>query len=120
MIVTLTGNDFLGNSVTRTDTTDSSGMYMFADLQPGVYNLVETQPARYRDGKDSIGDNGDGIVTPADGLVAIDTNAEDDVDADAFGGIQLSGGADGVDYNFGELAGGVGASKIDHIRQRSW
>lgn len=120
VLVTLTGTDILGNSVTRTDTTDASGMYMFNDLMPGLYNVTETHPTRYRDGKDSIGDNGDGISNAADGLVALDLNDLDDRDADALGDIQIGGGVAATDYNFGELSHGVRPSKADLIVPLAW
>ncbi|MEM9660352.1 MAG: hypothetical protein AAF961_18465, partial [Planctomycetota bacterium] len=76
--------------------------------------LKQTHPEKYRDGKDSIGDNGDGIRNHSDGLIAPDLNAEDDRDADAFEQIGLISGIAARDYNFGELASNV--SKIDFIR----
>lgn len=118
--VTVTGFDILGNSVERTTTTDRDGAYLFEDLMPGTYNVVETHPTQYRDGKDSIGDNGDGITTLADGLVALDTNDADDRDADALGGIILAGGMRGTDYNFGELAGTIGPNKYDLSQPLAW
>jgi uncharacterized repeat protein (TIGR01451 family) len=53
--VTLTGTDDLGNPVSKTATTDSTGSYTFADLRPGTYTLTETTPAGYVDGKDAAG-----------------------------------------------------------------
>ena len=120
VVITLTGNDFTGAAVNRTATTDARGRYLFDNVLPGEYNLVETQPARYRDGKDSVGDNGDGITTPADGLVALDLNDFDDMDADAIGGIVLAGGAHGTDYNFGELSNHLGPNKVDLLVPIRW
>jgi protocatechuate 3,4-dioxygenase beta subunit len=37
VVVTLTGTDGAGNSVTKTTTTDSNGAYLFTDLAPGTY-----------------------------------------------------------------------------------
>lgn len=112
----LTGVDMQGNSVSRTDVTDNRGFYLFENLVPGDYNVTQVnQPLRFRDGKDTPGDNGDGVLgTLADGLVAPDLNADDDRDADAIGGISIAGGHDARDYNFGELA--VGVSKRDFVR----
>jgi uncharacterized repeat protein (TIGR01451 family) len=112
--ITLTGTDFRGQPVARTTTTNASGRYHFANLMPGMYSIAQsTQPLRYKDGKDAIGDNGDGIPTGADGFKALDQNARDDRDADAFEGIVLGGGSNGREYNFGELA--LNVSKADFI-----
>ncbi|WP_174246159.1 SdrD B-like domain-containing protein, partial [Pseudaquabacterium pictum] len=56
--VKLTGTDDLGNPVTATATTDANGFYQFTNLRPGTYNVAETQPAGYLDGKDTIGTTG--------------------------------------------------------------
>lgn len=43
----------------RVLTTNEAGYYVFDNLQPSrVYRVVETQPANYRDGKDSVGSLG--------------------------------------------------------------
>ena len=118
VLLTLTGTDFQGKSVTRTTTTASDGSYLFDNLQPGEYNISETQPPRKRDGKDTVGDNGDGIVASTDGFLAPDLNADDDQDADAIEGITLAGGQDGTEYNFGEQA--INTSKIDYISRSNW
>jgi uncharacterized repeat protein (TIGR01451 family) len=118
VIVTLSGTDVTGRPVLMTTTTDTRGFYKFRDLLPGDYNLTEEQPPRFRDGKDTIGDNGDGLFTLSDGRVVPDLNDTDDRDADALEGIVLNGGNDGVDYNFGELA--INVSKIDFLRPAAW
>jgi type VI protein secretion system component Hcp len=43
--VTLHGNDFRGQPVTRTDVTNRHGEFWFLDLLPGTYSVTETQPA---------------------------------------------------------------------------
>lgn len=58
--ITLTGTDFLGQSVTFTTTTNSTGDFNFDGgangLRPGTYTITETtQPAGYPDGKDTSG-----------------------------------------------------------------
>ena len=83
--VTLTGIDDLGAPVSLTTTTDGNGGYIFGNLRPGVYTILETQPAGFLDGKDTIG-------TPGG-------TAGNDV----FNGIILLGGVTGVNNNFGEL-----------------
>lgn len=70
----------------RTALTDSKGYYVFDKLEPGkIYRLVETQPAGYNDGKDTIGSLGGEKLN------------------DDFFKISVKPGDVGVDYNFGEL-----------------
>lgn len=111
--VTLTGTESTGGSVTRTTVTDANGRYAFTNLKPGQYQVLETHPTVYKDGKDTVGENGDGLQSLDDGLLALDQNDQDDFDADAFGGIVLDGGFAAKDYNFGELA--VTVSKRDFL-----
>lgn len=82
--VTLTGTNDLGQSVTRTATTDSNGYYLFDTLRAGDYVLTETQPTDYLDGKDTIGSQG--------GTVANDKLT-----------LTLAAGQHGTDNNFGEV-----------------
>jgi uncharacterized repeat protein (TIGR01451 family) len=84
-VVTLTGTNDLGQPVTFSTTTDANGLYNFTNLRPGTYSLVETQPATYLDGKDTIGTQG--------GTAGNDT----------FTKIILGAGATGTENNFGEL-----------------
>lgn len=83
--VALTGTNDLGQPVSLTTVTDSTGAYSFADLRPGTYSLIETQPAGYLDGKDSIGTQGGTAAN------------------DLFTDVVLASGQDGVNNNFGEL-----------------
>ncbi len=83
--VTLTGTDDLGNSVNESATTDGNGFYIFSNLRPGQYQLNETQPAGYLDGKDTIGTPG-GTTSN-----------------DQFSGITLPMNFNGVQNNFGEI-----------------
>jgi protocatechuate 3,4-dioxygenase beta subunit len=92
--VTLTGTDDLGNPVTAATTTAADGSYVFGNLRPGTYSIKETQPAAYFDGKDSLGSQG-GTVSN-----------------DLFSNIALSGGANGINYNFGELLASSIAGKV--------
>jgi uncharacterized repeat protein (TIGR01451 family) len=106
--VTIVGTDFRDQSVEQTTTTASDGTYEFSDLMPGNYRIIETQPETFwgrpvLDGKDQIGENGDGVISALDGLIAPDLNANDKQDSDAFEGITLSAGFSGTNYNFGEL-----------------
>ncbi|MCX5688769.1 MAG: SpaA isopeptide-forming pilin-related protein, partial [Planctomycetota bacterium] len=86
--VTLSGTDDLGNTVSRTTTTNGSGLYTFANLRPGTYTLTESQPAGYLDGKDTIGTPGGSTAN------------------DVFSSISLPAGFNGVNNNFGELLPG--------------
>ncbi|MBL0088705.1 MAG: DUF11 domain-containing protein [Ideonella sp.] len=99
VVVTLTGTDVLGNPVQRSATTDSNGDWRFDELTasgPGGYTVTEQaqQPAfngtATRNGQTVAGNLG-GNATPVSVLPS------------AIGGIALPGGADGIEYNFGEL-----------------
>jgi len=114
VFITLIGEDFRGTAVELTTRTNANGDYQFENLLPGTYRVVETHPSRYRDGKDSVGDNGDGQSTALDGFQAPDLNTDDDRDSDAFEGITLQSGANGTNYDFGELANHI--SKADFLR----
>ncbi len=94
VLVTLTGINNLGNPVTATTTTDSTGKYSFTNLRPGTYQIAETQPAAYLDGKDTIGTPG-GATTN-----------------DFFSAIALPAGFNGLDNNFGELPPGTISGKV--------
>lgn len=90
--VSLTGIDKQGNTVALTTNTQSNGSYIFTNLMPGTYKVVETQPENYLDGKDSAGSAG-GTVSN-----------------DLISNIHLGSGVAAVHYNFGELAGTVDLS----------
>lgn len=94
---TLTG----GGSVGLITTTDATGKYVFNDLLPGEYTILEVQPSAYLDGKDAPG-------TPFGGTAAIG------VGQDKLSNIVIpttANGVQGIEYNFGE----VGASISGHI-----
>ena len=84
VIITLMGTNDLGQSVTQTTTTSSSGAYLFSNLRPGVYKLTESQPINFIDGKDTIGSPG-GTTSN-----------------DMFSNINLVADFNGVNNNFGE------------------
>jgi uncharacterized repeat protein (TIGR01451 family) len=117
VIMTLTGTDIFGASVTRTTVTDANGFYQFVNLMPGTYHVNQTQPTKYKDGKDTIGNTFDGLgqmMIGQNGIHGLDQNAGDAVDADSIQQITLDSGFAAKDYNFGELA--VTTSKVDFIR----
>ena len=67
-------------------TTGTDGSYKFTSLFAGTYKLVETQPSKFADGKDSIGTlKGNSSVS------------------DIFSGIVVAMGNLGTGYNFGEI-----------------
>lgn len=82
--VTLMGVDDRGNAVMLTTVTASNGFYLFDNLRPGTYKLVETQPSMFIDGRDTIGTPGGATQN------------------DRFEQIVLPGGFCGVQNNFGE------------------
>ena len=70
-----------------TATTGANGYYHFDGLEPGVYALVESQPAGYLDGLDAAGTAGGTVHNPGDSITAI----------------HLAPGTNAENYNFGEL-----------------
>src|SRR5207253_2583201 len=84
-IVTLTGTNDLGQAIGIAQATNQFGQYAFLSLRPGVYNLAETQPGAYLDGKDTLGSPG-GVMTN-----------------DQFSSIVLGVNVHGINYKFGEI-----------------
>jgi len=115
--VTLRGTNLSGAFVTRTTTTAADGSYFFGDLDPGRYQVLETQPNRYRDGKDHIGTNG-GATGANPGLNLIPNGLSPQQVDDLFLAIELEGGDVATNYDFGELA--VTPSKGDFIGPANW
>ena len=88
--LTLTGTDTNGAAVSLTTTTDANGTYQFTNLNPGTYQIAETQPVGFIDGKDTPG-------TPFGG-----NNTVNDVLRNIV--IPNSQAAQaGIEYNFAEL-----------------
>jgi hypothetical protein len=52
----LVGTDFLNEPVSRTVFTNRDGVYEFADVKPGSYEIQEDQPHGMRDGSDTFQD----------------------------------------------------------------
>jgi len=84
VLLTLTGTDANGASVTRTASTDANGAFVFTNLLAGDYNISETQPANYISATNSAGTAG--------GAVSGDT----------IGGIALGAAQNANQYDFGE------------------
>jgi parallel beta-helix repeat protein len=91
--ITLTGTDFIGNTVNVSQLTDSDGAYVFLNLLPGNYHVTETQPAGYLQGIDSVGTAGGSLSATDQFFVA------------------LGLGVNGLNYNFGEQPAGGGNVK---------
>lgn len=83
--VQLTGTDVRGAAVDITLQTAADGSYLFDNLNPGTYQLLETQPAGFRDGTDTAG-----------------TGATATAGQDVFQTIDLVDGAMAEAFNFGE------------------
>ena len=85
-LVTLSGENELGESVSSTCETNSQGEYGFTNVQAGVYNLAaDPPPAGYLAGKDTIGTAGGTVGT------------------DRFSRIELAATTNATGYNFAEL-----------------
>jgi hypothetical protein len=94
VIITLAGTDDLGNTVSRTQTTDANGVYAFGNLRPGSYTITETQPAGYNQGIDTVGTwSGAALGTvSAVGQFSV-----------SFSSTRYPiNGTSGINYNFGE------------------
>ena len=84
--ITLQGTDDLGNLVNLNTTTDKDGNYRFDNLRPGVYEVIETQPAGYMQGETQPGSDGGTVPTH-----------------DLIQSVVLNPGADAIAYDFTEL-----------------
>ena len=115
--IDLKGTDITGRFVSRSTRTDSNGYYLFDDLTPGNYRVIETQPSGYRDGKDHIGDKG-GVHGLSPGPFLIPNDVDSQYYQDLVFEIGLQSGDVGLNYDFGELA--VSVSKIDFIGSANW
>ncbi len=86
MPVTLQGQANRGQSISAVHITDDNGFYEFANLLPGSYQLSKTRLPPFIDGQVSVGTLGGSIQ-----------------DGQQFHSIDLLGGDEGTDYNFGQL-----------------
>ena len=90
VIVTLAGTDVYGTVVNTSVVTNGSGVYTFANVQPGTYTITETDPLLLIDGIDSIGSGGG--LGAAGTVVAANDQYQ----------ITLVNQVDAVGFNFGE------------------
>ncbi len=86
VLVTLTGTDDLGNSISTSTATASSGVYSFSGLRPGTYAITEATPSGFVPGKAAAGSLGGS--TPS---------------RDVINGIPVTPNAIGSVYNLGIL-----------------
>ncbi len=77
-----------GQAVNQQTTTDANGQYTFSNLQPGTYNVTQTQPAGFQDSNETVGTAG-GTAAAGEG-------------ADAINNVPLNT-ADSTGNNFGEV-----------------
>ena len=84
VLVTLTGVNDLGATISQTTTTDANGDYLFSMLRPGTYQVTQTQPTLFVDNGDFAGTGGGSVVN-------------DQVELTIPGGVDVTG------YNFTEL-----------------
>lgn len=75
-----------GVAVNQQTTTDANGLYTFSNLQPGTYNVTQTQPAGFSDGTESAGTTGGTASTTAgaDAINSVPLNTTDST-ANNFG-----------------------------------
>jgi hypothetical protein len=88
--------------------SDDFGRYLFENIDPGTYDMKETQPIEYVDGKDTLGSLiqlGSTPIPPTDSAGTVSN--------DAFSKIVLSADVGGEFYNFGErgLAAGYASKR---------
>jgi hypothetical protein len=90
VIVTLTGTNDLGQTVTVSTMTDSSGAYSFTGLRSGTYTITVSTPSNFAAELASVGTLGSqpGSGTASSGVIS---------------NITLGNGSVGANYNFGEL-----------------
>lgn len=90
---TISGQNSTENNYSLSTKTDEHGNYLFSGLRPGTYQITQTQPIAWMDGKDHLGNIGGEKAN------------------DSFTNIIVAPADVGTEYNFGErgseLAGTV-------------
>lgn len=84
--IQLTGTNDLGETVDVTVKTDADGKFLFENIRPGTYTLLETQPPGYTDDKETLG-----------------TAGGDKSINDIISGIVITPGTVATDYLFAEV-----------------
>lgn len=105
--IQLSGTDHQGNPVNRTTTTGPDGSYRFDNLPPSNaagYQIAETQPGDYLDGKEAVGSLGGQAAVPSS--------------EDRFLQVVVASGDNGTGYNFGEIKGGSISGHVYYDRNR--
>jgi uncharacterized repeat protein (TIGR01451 family) len=109
VLITLTGTDDKGQTVTRTTTTDANGNYKFADLRPGTYKVTQTQPEGWIDSKNVAGSNGGAIATNETAEIVLGINdAATGYDFTETKLVSVKGVVHADDDNDGKVATGTG------------
>ncbi len=98
--IRLVGTTLIGEIISRQTTTDSNGVYRFANLPAGTYSLTQQQPTEFIDGAEIIGTIGGGSMGTM-------TN-------DQFNNIVMRPSQVGSGYNFGER--GLRAEDVNRVR----
>lgn len=107
--IRLSGSDSTGAPVSHSATTDADGNYLFAGLPrsgSAGYQLEQTQPAAYLDGRTSAGQLGG---SNCGGCWTTVPNQVKDVSR--IGNIVFNPLRDGTNFNFGEIGGASIAGK---------
>ncbi len=94
--VRIVGTSPTSAGIDLTTTTLANGSFLFENLPEGLYELIETQPVAYADGRDTAGSAG--------GSAAVN---------DRITGINLAGGTDATGYLFGEQ--GLSVSGVVYV-----
>ncbi len=103
VMVTLTGVDDLGASVSQQQPSASDGAYLFNNLRPGEYQIEATTPAGLTDGRETIGRFAGNSHAVAENGQSFN---------DRFERIMLAAGQQGRNYNFGEFDEAVTAGVL--------
>jgi len=92
-VITLTGTDYLGDSVNLTTTTDATGFYSFTGLLPGTYSVSFSDSYPYLYEYANVG--------TVNGVLVGQNTA-----SNFIGSIVLASGAAGANYDFAEILAG--------------
>jgi hypothetical protein len=87
--ITLTGTDDQGHAVELTTTTDANGFYQFTGLRAGKYTLTESDVPTLNHNQSNVG--------------TVDGNSDGVAGTAQITEIDLLGGNNGLDYDFGEV-----------------